>query len=557
MMERSQWLNLNGVWQFEIDKSRSGHDRKFYERDSFDSEILVPFCPESSLSGVKDVDFLNCVWYYRKFTVPEQWRQDGRRVILHFGACDFKTDVFVNKEHVGTHKGGYSSFSFDITEFMHDGENTVVVSAEDDPRNPMQARGKQCGNYFSMNCDYTRTTGIWQTVWLECRERKHVKSLKMYPDLKNGTITIHGTTSGLGELSIKALYEGRLMGQASVTTQNERFEVTIELAEQHPWELGMGRLYDLFINFEGDEVKSYFGLRDIAFDGFKFLLNGESCFQRLVLDQGFYEDGIYTARDEETLIRDIDLSMAAGFNGARLHQKVFEPRFLYHCDKKGYMVWGEYPNWGLDISDMNILGNILPEWIEVVERDFNHPSIVAWCPFNETWDYCAKRQNDDILRIIYKTTKALDSTRPCVDASGNFHVITDIYDVHDYDQNPATLKEHYDRLPNENILHDHHGGRQTYRGEPVMISEYGGIGWDLSGNGWGYGNAPKTIEEFYERYEGLTTAILDNPCISGFCYTQLYDVEQEKNGLYTYGREPKFDMGKIKMINERKAAIEG
>ena len=283
-------------------------------------------------------------------------------------------------------------------------------------------------------------------------------------------------------------------------------------------------------------------------------------FQRLVLDQGFYPDGIYTAPTEEALVKDVELSMAAGFNGARLHQKVFEPLFLYHCDKAGYLVWGEQGCWGLDYSNPAALKYFLPEWMEALERDFNHPAIIGWCPFNETWDYEGRRQDDSLLANVYKMTKLYDTTRPCIDTSGNYHVVTDIYDLHNYEQDPAKFAAIYESFKQGGDLEDNHGYRQTpVKGIPTFISEYGGIKWDEEGvekDGWGYGAGPATKEEFLNRYKGLTDALLDNPHMFAFCYTQLYDVEQELNGLYTYERKPKFDMDVIKAINARKAAIE-
>ena len=336
--------------------------------------------------------------------------------------------------------------------------------------------------------------------------------------------------------------------------------LTLPLDELHLWEPGQGRLYDLKLTFGQDEVQSYFGMREIALDGEKVRINGKSVFQRLVLDQGFYPDGIYTAPSDEALRRDVELSLAAGFNGARLHQKVFEPRFLYHCDRSGYLVWGEQANWGLDVSAPDGLKCFLPEWMEALERDFNHPAIVGWCPFNETWDYEGRKQDDDLLRIVYRMTKQYDTTRPCIDTSGNYHVETDIYDLHDYEQDPEVFAGHYESFAKGGALRDNHAARQTpVPGIPAFISEYGGIKWDVEGSNeasWGYGDGPKTEGEFIARYKGLTDALLDNPHMFGFCYTQLYDVEQETNGLYTYGRKPKFDMETFRKINGRRAAIE-
>ena len=281
-------------------------------------------------------------------------------------------------------------------------------------------------------------------------------------------------------------------------------------------------------------------------------------FQRLVLDQGFYPDGIYTAPDDAELIADIDRSVAMGFNGARLHEKIFEERFLYHCDRKGYIVWGEFPDWGLDPSNRDVLYNTLPEWIEEVRRDRNHPAIVGWCPFNETWDYAGRQRDGSLQELTYEVTKAIDPTRPCLDVSGNYHAgKSDIYDVHCYDQDPKSFAARYATLPQsvDDTCGNH---RQKYDGErPFFVSEYGGIRWSNDRNGWGYGDAPKTEEEFLERLKGLTDALLDNPYIFGFCYTQLTDVEQEQNGLYTYDRTPKFPPEQIAAIFSAPAVIEG
>ena len=557
--QRQDWINLNGVWEFEIDKSASGVDRKLYEAEHFSRQITVPFCPESQLSGIGETDFLNSVWYKRSVNLSKK----DQCVILHIGACDYFTTVYVNAKQIGTHKGGYTSFSFDITDCVIDGENTIVIHALDDNRTGLQPRGKQSSKYYSHGCDYTRTTGIWQTVWLEFVPKTHIESAKYYPDVANGALHIKALVKGNGCLEATAYYEGREVGSASVANNGANADLTIQLTESHLWELGNGRLYDLVLKYGEDTVQSYFGLRSVALDGYRFLLNGKCVFQRTVLDQGFYPDGIYTAPTEEAMVRDIQISMDAGFNGARLHEKVFEPRFLYHCDKMGYMVWGEYANWGLDHTELHALPTILREWGEAMDRDFNHPSIIGWCPFNETWDLHGKKQNDEVIELAYRYTKAMDTTRPCIDTSGNFHVLTDIFDFHDYCQNVEEFDSYLKKL-DEGVLYEQtvrnpiHKGRQTYEGGPVFASEYGGIKWDIEGNisSWGYGNAPQTEEEFIARYKGLTEILLKNPKIMGLCYTQLYDVEQEKNGLYTYDRAPKFDMSIFKEINSQKAAIE-
>lgn len=554
--QRKDWLNLNGEWDFEFDFGNSGLRAGVLEKDEWSRKINVPFCPESKLSGIEYTDFIAAVWYRKSVTVTET--QLEGRVLIHFGAVDYETYLYVNGEEAGYHKGGYTSFTFDITEFLTAGENVIAVNARDDVRDPLVPRGKQSELYNSHGCDYTRTTGIWQTVWLEFVPKAYVKSFKLFPDTVNATLGVSAVVEGEGAFKAEAFYDGRLVGSFEKTAAGF-VSGDIKLSETHLWEVGCGRLYDLKITFGGDEISSYFGLRDIRIDGYKVLINGKSVFQRLVLDQGFYADGIYTAPSDEALEKDIRLSLAVGFNGARLHQKVFEPRFLYHCDRLGYIVWGEFGNWGLDYSRDGALEAMLPQWCESVARDFNHPAIVGWCPFNETWDRDGRKQNDELLRIVYRVTKQLDETRPCIDTSGNFHVETDIFDVHDYEQKVEVFKGNYDRLMTEGVLFEHFPDRQEYDGKkPAFVSEYGGIQWSLGsrGDAWGYGNAPKSEQEFIDRYKGLTDALLDNERMFGFCYTQLYDIEQEQNGLYYYDRSPKFDPEIFRRINSRKAAIE-
>jgi hypothetical protein len=309
-----------------------------------------------------------------------------------------------------------------------------------------------------------------------------------------------------------------------------------------------------------DQVRSYFGLRDISWhDGLR--INGKKLFMRLVLDQGYYPDGIYTAPSDEELKADIERSLALGFNGARLHQKVFEPRFLYWADRLGYLVWGEHGSWGLAIDKPEALQIFLPEWSEIVERDRNHPAVIGWCPLNETRPgVCHRGHKPEFVRTVYGITKKLDPTRPVIDTSGYVHVDTDLYDVHDYDQDPVTFRQRYQDFIQGKVFVNYPQEEQ-YEGQPYWISEYGGIWWQPGApaedkKAWGYGKRPASEEEFIERYRGLTSALLENPEICGFCYTQLYDVEQEVNGLYTYGRQPKFPQAAIRRLNSQPAAYE-
>ncbi|MCL2499757.1 MAG: beta-galactosidase [Defluviitaleaceae bacterium] len=563
---RDSWLNLNGQWDFAFDFSVSGLDRKFYENGEYTHKITVPFCPESRLSGIGYTDFIPAVWYRRTVTLTQD--QLMGEVLLHFGAVDYETVVYVNGKEAGRHIGGYASFSFEIGKFLQSGENIFVVYARDDTRSGKQPSGKQSGLYHSHGCHYTRTTGIWQTVWLEFVPKVYIKKLRVYPNATAGSVTLaYWLSRPVHGFSIQstASFNGKTVCERLTPVDGEYATETLPLSNVHLWDIGNPHLYDLQLrliheNEQIDKVSSYFGLRIITLHDGAMCLNGRPVFQRLVLDQGFYPDGIYTAPSDAALIEDIELSMSIGFNGARLHEKAFEERFLYHADRLGYLVWGEYANWGFDHSTTANIAQFLPEWLEIVERDFNHPALIGWCPFNETWDENGKRQDDNLLRMVYLATKAVDATRPVIDTSGNYHVITDVYDVHDYEQDIEKFRGHYARLK-KGEAHDPHSYRQRFGGQPYFVSEYGGARWapEADKDSWGYGNAPKTEEEFADRYKGLTETLINAEGICALCYTQLYDVEQEKNGLFTYDRQKKFSdetYARIKAANEQKAAIE-
>ena len=555
---RSSWINLNGQWQFEIDNGRSGEARGLQNPGvPLNRSILVPFCPECPRSGIGHKDFLYGVWYKRTVRLEKQ----TGRVRLHFGAVDYHCRAFVNGTFVGEHKGGYISFSFDITDALQVGDNEITVFAQDDTRDRLIPSGKQSPQYHSYRCYYSRTTGIWQTVWLEFMPESHIQKVRFYPNI-TGSVNITAELAGKGDFRCDITFRGKPMGSYRAESASGQLHFSISLAESHLWDLGKGNLYDVRFTFGEDTVESYFGLRQIRLEGEKFLLNGRSVFQRLILDQGFWPESLYTAPTDEELQMDIRRALDLGFNGARMHEKIFEERYLYHADRMGYLVWGEYPDWGLDHSYEDHVYAILPEWTEELERDFNHPSIVCWVPHNETWDKNGRKQYDPGIALVYQMTKAIDPTRPCIDASGHLHVQTDIYDVHNYEQDPVVFKENYDKLLTGQTPWGRFCDRQTYPGGPYFVSEYGGIRWAPGENdekriqSWGYGKNPRDLEDFYYRYEGLAAALLDNPKIMGLCYTQLTDVEQEENGLYTYDRKLKFDKDRLRAVMARKAAIE-
>jgi len=560
---RPQWLNLNGEWEFEEDPQVTGEEKGWASGRPFRRRIVVPFAPESALSGLGNTDFMASVWYRRTFHLPEAWK--GRRCLLHFGAVDYEARVWLNGQPVGEHRGGYTPFAFDITPYLWEsGENELVVRAVDDTRSPLQPSGKQSPKLHSYGCMYTRTTGIWQTVWLEPVPETYLARARMFPDLDRGRLLLQvwtGGAAGAYQLQAAACANGDACATAEGVVRGGFATLCLELKDIRPWSPDDPYLYDLQLNLRDgdrivDSVGSYFGMRKVHLAPPAICLNNRPVFQRLVLDQGYYPDGLYTAPSDEALRRDIELSLALGFNGARLHQKVFEPRFLYWADKLGYLVWGEYPNWGVDDARPEALERILPEWLEAVERDFNHPSLVGWCPFNET----SRNRREALLRTVYRVTKAVDPTRPVIDTSGYTHVETDVDDSHDYEGNAETLAAHYREFAAGGPPWRNHEEDAPYRGQPFFVSEYGGIWWNpgqQDDQAWGYGDRPQSEQEFLARYRALTEALLFHPRMCGFCYTQLYDIEQEVNGLLTYDRKPKFDTTLIRAVNTQRAGVEG
>ncbi|MBO0778787.1 MAG: beta-galactosidase, partial [Ktedonobacteraceae bacterium] len=444
---------------------------------------------------------------------------------------------------------------------------------------------KQSQRYGNYSCNYTRTTGIWQTVWLEPVPEVALLRPRITPDVANSTLRlVQPLSARRAGLTLQATLRdsngtvctARCAADQDLTPQ---LDLPIPAERRQLWSPQNPHLYDLDIQLlAGDQVidqaSSYAGLRSVNIDGLAITINGETIFQRLVLDQGYYPDGIMTAPSDDALRRDIELSMAAGFNGARLHQKVFEERFLYHADRMGYIVWGEFPDWGCGgygpVENHQQPGvSYVTQWLEAIERDYSHPSIVGWCALNETWQPITDQITvlDDTTRAMFLAIKIFDPTRPVLDASGYSHRVpeSDIYDCHDYEQDPAAFAAHYTGLADGQPYTNKHNGRAisiAYRGQPYFVSEFGGIWWNSDRDpgdnttSWGYGTAPRSIEEFYQRFEGLCNALLDHPSMFGYCYTQLTDVYQEQNGIYTFDRRSKFDLERLRSIQQHTAAIE-
>ncbi len=565
--EREYWVNLNGTWTYSFDFGQTGADRNFRNSKGFDGKITVPFCPESSLSGVKHTDFIPCIWYQRTITVPETW--GGKNILLNFGAVDYDATIFIDGKKVGRHCGAGSSFSLDITKFVKAGSSAnLVIQVKDNLRGGKQPGGKQSTGYYSAGCNYTRVTGIWQTVWMEAVCPEALKQVFATPDIDQQQLVVRPEFYEEGNgctLTVQVFDEKQKLVSTKTAPATNNTVIVLPIKNPKLWTPETPNLYDVIYTVRDakgnvlDKVKSYAGMRKIHLAGGYFYLNNKPYYQRLVLDQGFYPDGIWTAPTDEALKHDIEMSKAVGFNGARLHQKVFEERYFYWADKLGYITWAEQASWGLDVNNEEAVRNFLTEWADEVVRDRNHPSIVTWTPLNETWG----ARDGVYVRFVndlYNLTKAIDPTRPVNDASGDAHVKTDIWSVHDYSREYEKLVEnhtfrdgapHYRNMGGKDYLAD-------WEGQPYMIDEFGGLGWipkEERANSWGYGAQIETEDEFFRILEKEVDAIKACKGVVGFCYTQITDVEQEKNGVYYYDRRPKFDAAKWKAIFEKIPSI--
>ena len=579
-LQRVEWLNLNGTWQFDFDDANCGLVERWYENHTFAHSIQVPFAFQAKLSGIGTNDVHDIVWYRREFALPAAW--GNQRIHINFEAVDYRASVWVNGVFAAFHEGGHTPFSADVTTLLQPGQNAVVVRAEDVTADRAQPRGKQYWERESASIFYTRTTGIWQTVWLEPVADLHVARLKLTTRAETASLDIEyelgGDVSAVYEIETSISFAGQtfLTESASIDNNlpNKEWDANPHLVSQSIslaaggalklWSPETPDLYDLRVRLKRngavlDEVQSYFGVRTVSLENGKFLLNGHPYYLKFVLDQGYHPDGILTFPSDEVIRRDIELTKAMGFNGARKHQKVEEARFLYWADRMGFLVWGEMANcyWYSEAA----VQRVTAEWQAAVRRDYNHPSIVAWVPLNESWGVpklLHDARQPEHLNSLYDLTKALDPLRPVVSNDGWEHATSDLLTIHDYEGKGDVLTARYATLdsilsatPANRVLtlpgHDHHG-------QPIMVTEFGGIGYRKGEQaGWGYTTA-ENDDDFIERYRAVVEAMYSSPHIQGFCYTQLTDVEQEINGLLTYDRQPKVPLEIIKQINDSNTA---
>jgi len=565
---REDWALLDGKWKFAFDDEQAGESKGWPNGIEETHEILVPFTYETKLSGIHDEAHHDVVWYERTIEV-----KSDKNVLLHFEGVDYLCTLWVNGKMVGTHEGGYHAFNFDITKFVTQGENKVVLKVEDS-RDCTQPRGKQRWREDNFGCWYVQTTGIWKSVWLEYVSPTYIEYVKMTPVFNKQQIAVEIQLNKFQFEDVEVRAEISFKGEA-INCASAKFSVDVAkfsasvLVNGDPWTMRHWNthdpnLYDIkFKLFKDgeliDELDSYFGMREISIQGQKILLNGVELYQRSVLDQGYWEESDLTPPSVEALAKDIDLMLEMGYNSVRKHQKIEDNRFLYLCDKKGLLVWSEFPA-AYTFSD-KALERTTIEWMKIVRQHYNHPSIITWVPFNESWgvsDILNDEQQQSFPDSLYYLTKAFDPMRPVVSNDGWEHTTTDIVTLHDYEELGEIIKARYEDeeliLSNE-IQHNGHrhpfANGYGYMGQPVIMSEFGGIAFK-SEEGWGYGNQVASEEDFMKRFDNVHQAIQDLEYISGFCYTQLTDVQQEVNGLLTMAREPKVNLEAIRKINTRR-----
>lgn len=511
-------------------------------------------------------------------------RLKNQRYVIHFEGSDFLTKLWVNGQYVGCHRGGYARFSFDLTDLVRDGGNELTVKVEDS-FDMQQPRGKQRWIEENFGCWYVQTTGIWKTVWTEYVPKARLECVKMTPDLKSHSLKLEYEV-----LAPESMWDGDLLLEAVVSfggvtvnrilsaVMSGHMKTEIDLFIKRgagmewalkTWSPEQPDLYDVEFRLlrEGevlDEVGSYFAMREIRIDGPNVLLNGKPLYQKLILDQGYWKDSHLTPPHEEALIEDIDKIQALGYNGLRKHQKIEDERFLYWCDVKGMLVWSEAPA-AYQFTDYAV-SEFVSEWMEIVKQNYNHPCIITWTPFNESWgigQVKTERPEQHFTEAVYHLTKSMDPFRPVIVNDGWEHTVSDIITLHDYEEAGEILKKRYvecrDDIFANKVYHCSHKSALAdgyeYQGQPVIISEYGGIAFNNDDAGWGYGNKVNTKEEFVRRFDEITTAVKEIPYVCGFCYTQVSDVQQEINGLMDMDRNFKVEPEVIKGINERKTGF--
>lgn len=571
---RNEWQNLRGKWNFIFDDKDEGENKKYFLDFPLGTQINLPFTYETKLSGIQDENVHSIVWYNKKVNISKK-QIHNKKTLLHFEGSDYITKVWVNGQFVGENVGAYARFSFDIENYMVEGENDITVKVEDS-LSKFQPRGKQRYKKESWRCWYIQTTGIWKTVWLEWVSKKYIEHVKNTPDINANTVELEYETN-ISEkefednnffIETQISFAGEIINTEKIKLTHNNQIVKMNLGcNIKKWSAETPNLYDIeYRLYCGDEktdtVYSYFGVRKISIKGNKICLNDEELFLKLILDQGYWKDSHLTPPDEQALIKDIDAVLSLGYNGVRKHQKIEDERFLYWCDVKGVLVWSEMASC-YEFNDISIQ-NFSEQWIKVLKQNYNHPCIITWVPINESWgvpNISVNKKQQNFVNSLYYVTKAIDDTRPVISNDGWEHTISDIITIHDYKQDGTELANLYQKniekvlanIEKYNLKHSLFAEGYSYKGQPIVISEYGGIAMH-SEDGWGYGKQAIDESEYIKRFEELTNAIKNIPNISGYCYTQLTDVQQEINGILDENRKTKFNkeiMKKIKNLNNK------
>lgn len=578
---RKDWQNLNGEWAFAFDDKDMGkRDQWFIKTEVFDKKIQVPFVYQTKLSGINSQEIHDIVWYQKQFNWTES---PNKRCLLHFGAVDYQAEVYVNGLLAGTHTGGHTPFSLDISQLVKENDNILTVRVQDFHDSEEIPRGKQFWKPESSGIWYTNTTGIWQTVWLEPVEEFFIKNVKFTPNIDNGTVDIAIKINKLAAnqyIRYSISFKGELLVEDVIKVATQEIIRTVDIYDKTifrsnfhddgwTWSPRTPNLFDVELELEDqqkgilDHVSSYFGMRKVHTENGMVFLNNQPFYQKLVLDQGYWPDGLLTAPTDEDFKKDIQLAKDMGFNGCRKHQKIEDPRFLYWADQMGYIIWGECAS---TISySPDAVTNLTNEWFEIIERDYNHPSIITWVPLNESWgvpEIHSNKQQQSFSQGIYYMLHALDRTRLVISNDGWEMTETDICAIHNYShgqKNEINKYNHFRKtLKNvEGLVHMPPGKWAIfaegfeYKGQPILLTEFGGIGYKVNGQvGWGY-TTVENDDQYLEDYKRIMDAIYDSEALWGYCYTQLTDVEQEINGILTYDRQPKVDLQKIKEINDQ------
>lgn len=568
---RDTFFTLNGQWQFAFDDEDRGLSEGWFRTGcQLPMEITVPFCHQSSMSGIGDATLHPILWYRRAFQVPECMK--GQRVLLRFGAVDDQCSVFVNGQMIGAHEGGYTPFDFDITPFLCEGENDLCLRVVDAP-DCTQPRGKQHWGMGGYECWYTPVSGIWQTVYLEAAPETRFRYIHVTPDVDQHMATVEVCLNHMPRqpytVRLSLALDGRLYRAASATGKDRVLRVPIDMAEGCNntcplWWPDSPELFDvdatlLMEGQQADHVRTYFGMRKIHVSNGEVYLNNRLLYQRLVLDQGYWTGSLLTPPTDEAIRADLEATKALGFNGARKHQKIEDPRYYYWADRMGLLVWGEMPSMFLH-SDESVR-RMSAQMLAFIERDFNHPCIITWVPLNESWgvrEIAHNRKQQALGEMLYAMTKAADGTRLCSSNDGWEQTKTDICALHDYTAVKEELAAHFtDRRQVEragNVSRASYAEGTVPTGEePLLVTEYGGIAYaprsvDAEG-AWGYFEEAASEEAFLRRFQTTTDAIREIPFCQGWCYTQLTDVQQEINGLMTMDRQYKIAPEKIAACN--------